>query len=104
MDFYVVLCNDVLIQILHCAKRHQLVKLQQIGRRFLFVVDVHFIEKPFMIFSLWNREQYDVVLLTMLLLVNLPVNLPSPQLAESQLAENVKNCPKISKNYTRFQK
>ena len=60
MDFYVVLCNDVLIQILHSAKRHQLATLQQMGRRFLYVVDVHFVEKPFMIFCLWNCEQYDV--------------------------------------------
>ena len=60
MDFYVVLCNDVLIQILHSAKRHQLATLQQMGRRFLYVVDVHFGEKPFMVLNLWNREKYEV--------------------------------------------
>ena len=60
MDFYVVVCNDVLIQILHSAKRHQLATLQQMGRRFLYVVDVHFGEKPFMVLNLWIRDLFGV--------------------------------------------
>ena len=60
MDFYVVVCNDVLIQILHSAKRHQLATLQQMGRRFLYVVDVHFDEKPFMVLNLWIRDLFGV--------------------------------------------
>lgn len=50
--FFVNLCNDVFLDVLCYANRRRLVKLEKIGRRFLFVVNTFFEEKPFLCLDL----------------------------------------------------
>ena len=47
-ELFVVLCNDVLLQVLQHGNRRQLVKLQRIGRRFHKMIEVYFRDKPFL--------------------------------------------------------
>ena len=47
-EVFVVLCNDVLLQVLQHGNRRQLVKLQRIGRRFHKMIEVYFRDKPFL--------------------------------------------------------
>ena len=47
-NFYFILCDDVLIQILHSATRHQLCLVETIGKRFLWLIDGCYKEAPFL--------------------------------------------------------
>ena len=46
------LCSDVFIQVIHNGTRHQLAKLERVGRRLLWLINKCFAESPFLILKL----------------------------------------------------
>ena len=48
VEFFVILCHDVLIEVLQCGNRRQLVKLERIGRRYHRIIEAFLGEKPFL--------------------------------------------------------
>lgn len=51
-EFFVRLCGDVILEILNCGNRLQLVKLELVGRRFHWMVENFFDRRPFLRLSL----------------------------------------------------
>ena len=47
-ELFVVLCHDILLEVLQHGSRRQLVKLQGIGRRFHKMIETYFRERPFL--------------------------------------------------------
>ena len=45
-EFFVRMCNDVLLEVLRHGVRHQLAELEKIGRRFYLIIDYYFKEAP----------------------------------------------------------
>ena len=52
MHFVVILCYDVILDVLQCGKRKQLALLEAVGRRFHRVIDGNFVESPFLVLDL----------------------------------------------------
>lgn len=55
MHLVVVLCSDVLLEVLKRGKRRQLAMLEAVGRRFQRVIDAHFVETPYLVVNLEFR-------------------------------------------------
>ena len=53
MHFVVILCHDVILDVLQCGKRKQLALLEAVGRRFHRVIDGNFVESPFLVLDLY---------------------------------------------------
>ena len=53
MHFVVILCHDVILDVLQCGKRKQLTLLEAVGRRFHRVIDGNFVESPFLVLELY---------------------------------------------------
>lgn len=47
-EFFIVLCNDVLLEALQYGSRCQIIKLEHIGRQLLRINATHLSEKPFL--------------------------------------------------------
>ena len=52
LNFILCLCSDVLMDVVHKGSRHQLAKLERIGRRFHWLINNSFTEAPFLILNL----------------------------------------------------
>ena len=52
MHFVVILCHDVIFDVLQCGKRKQLTLLEAVGRRFYRVIEGNFVESPFLVLDL----------------------------------------------------
>ena len=48
VEFYVHLCLDVLLEVLHPGDRRPLTKLERVGRRFHWVIEKYFPDVPFL--------------------------------------------------------
>ena len=48
VEFYLMLCYDVILEILQFGDRRQLTKLEGVGRRFHLLIEKWFGEKPFL--------------------------------------------------------
>ena len=55
MYFIVILCHDVILDVLQHGKRKQLTHLEAVGRRFHRVIDGNFSESPFLVLDLYFR-------------------------------------------------
>ena len=53
MNFVVVLCHDVILDVLQHGKRKQLTLLEAVGRRFHRVIDGNFVRSPFLVLDLY---------------------------------------------------
>ena len=53
MHFVVVLCHDVILDVLQHGKRKQLTLLEAVGRRFHRVIDGNFVGSPFLVLDLY---------------------------------------------------
>ena len=47
-EFYVRLCFDVLLEVLHPGDRRPLTKLERVGRRFHWTIEKYFSDVPFL--------------------------------------------------------
>ena len=47
-QFFVRMCGDVLLEMLYCGNRQQLVKLERVGRRIHLMVENFVGERPFL--------------------------------------------------------
>ena len=46
--FFVILCGDVLLEVLQFGNRRQLVKLERVGRRLHWIIENRFGNRPFL--------------------------------------------------------
>lgn len=47
IDFFVCLCGDVLLEVFYYGDRRRLTKLERVGRRFHWINENYFDERPF---------------------------------------------------------
>ena len=47
-EFFVILCGDVLLEVLHFGNRRQLIKLERIGQRIHHIIEYYLVERPFL--------------------------------------------------------
>ena len=48
VEFFIRMCGDVLLDVLHWGDRYQLAELEKNGRRFFWFIDRYFKEAPFL--------------------------------------------------------
>ena len=58
IEFFLILCGDVHLEVLSWGDRRRLIKLERIGRRFHWSVAKFFNEKPFLRLNLELRTWY----------------------------------------------
>ena len=64
-EYFVTLCQDVLVEVLHYGKRRQLTKFEQNGRRFHCIIENFFEQKPFLRLSIKIDIKFLFFLLTL---------------------------------------
>ena len=69
-EYFVTLCQDVLVEVLHYGTRRQLTKLERHGRRFHCVIENFFEQKPFLRLSIEINQKFLVFLLKFKLVLN----------------------------------
>ena len=58
IEFFVILCGDVLLEVLCWGDRRRLTKLERIGRRFHWSIVKFFDEMPFLRLNLQHKTWY----------------------------------------------
>ena len=69
--FFVILCGDVLLEVLQFGNRRQLAKLERVGRRLHWMVENRFDNRPFVRLDLDINQWFILYYLSLELLMHL---------------------------------